>query len=177
GQHLPRTPTSGRQPLRLASPARISGYHGIAPGVALGLEFPKQLEGRPTASIPAREEIVFIGREQTPPIRTAVLLPGTRRRVQIAKDGALAEPHLPGNGRDRPALAMQNPYLVIERLPTCRPLGGPLLHRLGWSLRGHWESARAVEPDRWRAQGRIDGVQDLVMGGKDLIQGFPEILQ
>src|SRR5262249_57029782 len=105
--------------------ADIRGNATIAPGVAPQLEFPKQLDGGVAAGIPALQEIVLIGIDDTASIVAPVLPPRPRRQAQRALDGTPAAAHLGGDGRRAPALMVQGPCLVIARLPAGPPPGCP----------------------------------------------------
>src|SRR2546429_10032909 len=81
-------------------------------------------------------------------------------------------------GRDRPALTVQGPDLLIEGLPAGRALGGLLLGawRGGW--RWHRHRDRAVRPRHGLlAHRRIDGLKDVVMRGEDLVEDFGQVLE
>src|SRR5215813_12306901 len=92
-----------RPALGLTDAADIGGDAAIAPGIAPQLELPQQLDGGVAAGIPALQEIVLIGIEDTPPIVAPVLPHGPRRHLQIPLDCAPAAAHLRGNGRRAPA--------------------------------------------------------------------------
>src|SRR5262249_59438181 len=89
------------------------------------LDLLKQLDSGMTARIPALQEIVLIGIDDTASIVTPVLPPGPRRQAQRALDGTPAAAHLGGDGCRTPALAVQGPCLVIARLPAGPPPGCP----------------------------------------------------
>src|SRR5712691_6411545 len=72
---------SGGQALGLAYAADIGRDAAIAPRIAPRLELPKQLDRGPTARVPALQEVVLIGIEQTPPIVAAVLPHRPRRQA------------------------------------------------------------------------------------------------
>ena len=177
GQRLAPALASGWQALGLAQPAGIGRDTAIAPGIAPGLELPKQLHRGPAAGVPALEEIVFIGIEHAAAIAAAVLGHGPRRQPQIPLDGVPAVADLRGDGRDGPALAVQGPYRVIGGLALRRTLGGLLLG--AWGRGWGWDGDRdrpIGERHRLLARRRIDGVQRGVLRREHLGQRFREIL-
>src|SRR5712691_2363290 len=93
----------------------LGGY--LAARVALGLELPKQLDGRPTPGIPALEEIVCIRVEHAASVVATVLGLRPHRHLEIPLDGPAAAPDLRGNSDDGVPLAVQGPDLLIARLP------------------------------------------------------------
>src|SRR6266478_7584711 len=123
--------------LGLADTADIGSDAARAPGVAPRLELTKELDGGVAPSIPAREDIVLRGIEDAPPVVAAMLPYGPRGQAQIALDGAAAAPDLRGDGGGKPALAVQGPHLVIERVPPGRTLGRLLLDKRGRGWGGY----------------------------------------
>src|SRR5262249_46632675 len=115
-QGLASALTSGGYALRLADAAHIGGDAAIAPWIAAALELPEQLYSGVAARIPALEEIVFIGIEETAPIVAAMLPHRPRRHLQIPLDRATATPHLRRNRHNRPALTVQSPHLIVDGL-------------------------------------------------------------
>src|SRR5262245_4425565 len=82
GERLAQALAAGGDALGLADAADIGRDAAIAPGVAPQLEFPKQLDGGVAAGIPALQEIVLIGIDDTASIVAPVLPPGPRRQAQ-----------------------------------------------------------------------------------------------
>ena len=87
GQGLAPALAAWRQPLSLAEATDIGGHTAIAARVALGLELPKQLDGRPTPGIPALEEIVCIRVEHAASVVATVLGLRPHRHLEIPLDG------------------------------------------------------------------------------------------
>ena len=89
---------------------------------------------------------------------------GPRGHAQIALDGAAAAPDLRGDGGGRPALAVQGPHLVIERVPPGRTLGRLLLDKRGrgWGWYRHGDCPIG-ERDRLLAHRRIDRIEGVVV--------------
>src|SRR5262249_51764588 len=169
---------AGWDALGLTDAADIRGNATIAPGVAPQLEFPKQLDGGVAAGIPALQEIVLIGIDDTASIVAPVLPPGPRRHLHIALNGTPAAAHLGGDGCRAPALAVQGPHLIIARLPAGSALGCPGLLGWGRGRRRHRDGDRAVRLwHRLLPQRGIDGLQGAVMRGEDGLQGFRQVLQ
>ena len=93
GERLAPALASGGQALRLANAADIGRDAAITPRIPPWLELAKQRYGGVAAGMPACEEIIGIGIEQTPLLVAAVLPYGRRRHAEIPLDGAPA-PHL-----------------------------------------------------------------------------------
>ena len=141
GQGLARAAVPGRQALGLPQAAGIGRDHAIAPRIATLAEVAKQPHGGVAARIPALEEIRFIGVEHTVPAVAAPFAPRKRGAPEIALHRAQTQPDLLGNGRGRPALAVQGPDLRMQRLPAGLALRRALLRRqgdvVGWHGHGH----------------------------------------
>jgi hypothetical protein len=142
------------------------------------LEVAKQPHRGVAARIPALEERSFVGLQQaaaavTPPVATH-----KGGGLEISLHGARTDPHLLGDGGDRPALAVQGPDLLIHTLPARLALGGALLGRCGRLCRGHGYRDRPLgHRHRLLAQRGIDRIEHLAMRGEDLIQGFRQVLE
>src|SRR5712691_2220067 len=178
GERLAPALPSGWQALGLADTADIRGDAAIAPRIAPRLELPKELHRGPAARIPALKQVVLRGIAETPPIVAAVLPPGPRRRAHIPLDGAPAAADLRRDRGDRPALVVQGPYFIIERLPAGGALGRPCLLGRGCGRRWYRDRVRPIRQwDGLLAHRGVDGVEHLAMRGEHLGQGFRQVLQ
>ena len=136
GQGLSRAAVPGGQALGLSQAAGIGRDDAITPSIAPLAEVAKQVHGGVATSIPALEEIRFIGGEQTVPVVAAACAPRKRGGPEIAPHGAQTQPGVLGNRGARPALTVQGPDLFIHTLPACLTLGRTLLHGR-WNV-GRW---------------------------------------
>ena len=116
--------------------------------------------------------------EDTVPAIATPFAPRKRGAPEIALHRAQTQPDLLGNGRGCPALVVQGPDLRMQRLaaglavPRALLGGGGRLD--GW---GHGHRYRPLgQQDRLLAHQGIDGLEDVFMGQKHLVECFPEIL-
>ena len=153
GQGLSRTAVPGGQALRLPQPASIGRNHAVAPRIAPLSEVAKQPHRGIAPGIPAREQIRLIGGEQTVPEVTATFAPRKGGGPEIALHRAETHADMLGNGRGRPALAVQGPDLLMQRLPACLALcRTPPCRRgdvVGWH--GHGQRPSASSTGCWHS--------------------------
>ncbi len=178
GQGLARAAVPGRQALSLPQAAGLRRNHAIAPSIATLAEVAKQPHRGVAPRIPALEEIRLIGVKDTLPAVTATPAPRKRGTPEIALHGAQTHPEALGNGRGRPALAVQGPDLRMQRLPARLALRCALLRRegniVGWD--GH-RNRPVGERHRLLVHQGIDGIEGRLMREEHLVQGFPKILE
>src|SRR5439155_5785291 len=117
------------QALGLPQPAGLSRDHPIAAPIATLAEVAKQPHGGIAPCIPALEEIRLIRVEDTVPAVATSFAPRKGGALEVTLDRAQPHPHVLGNGRGRPALAVQGPDLRMQRLPASVALRSPLLRR------------------------------------------------
>ena len=130
------------------------------------------------AGIPALEQIRFIGVEHTVPEVTAPFASRKGGGPEIALHRAQTHPDLLGNGRGRPALAVQGPDLRMQRLPACLALRRALLRGQGDVVGWHGHRDRPIGQRHGLLAHRvIDRIEGVALRGEHLVQGFPEILQ
>jgi hypothetical protein len=122
--------------------------------------------------------LCYVGVKQTVPAVAATFAPSKRGRPEIALHRAQTQPDLLRDGTGGPALAVQGPDLLMQRLPTCLALRYALLFghgRLGgWHGHGDRPIGQRYE---LLAQHVIDRVEGVAMGGEHWLQGLSEILQ
>ena len=159
-QGLARAAVPGGQALGLPQAAGIGRDHAIAPRIAPLAEVAKQPHRGVAPRIPALEEIRLIGVEHTVPEVAAPSAPRKGGAPEIALHRAQTQPDLLGNGRGRPALAVQGPDLRMQRLPAGLALRRALLRRRGrsWGGTGTATAPSGSGTGCWRHSG-IDGVE------------------
>jgi hypothetical protein len=96
---------AGCDPLGLTQALSIAGDGGITAAVAPLTELRTQLAGVTAARIPALDQVVLVGVEQTLTTISAPLPFGKGRRMEVALHRGSAQAQLPGDGRARPPLA------------------------------------------------------------------------
>jgi hypothetical protein len=88
------------------------------------------------------------------------------------------QPEMLRNGARRPALVVQGPDLLMQRLPAGLVLRGALLLRPGHVVGRHRHGECPIrERHRLLALRRIDGGEEMTLRDEHLLQGFPEILE
>lgn len=88
------------------------------------------------------------------------------------------QPEVLRHGPRRPALVVQGPDLLMQRLPAGVVLRGALLLRPGHVVGRHRHGECPIrERHRLLALRRIDGGEDMTLRDEHLLQGFPEILE
>ena len=132
----------------------------IAPRVAPLPELAKQPHGSVAAGIPALKEIGFRGVEHTVPVVAAAFASPKGGGPEVTLYRTQTQPDLLRNGRGRPALVVQSPDLLMQRLPACLPLCRALLHRQGDGVGWHGHGYRPIgQRHGLLAQRLIDGVR------------------
>ena len=168
---------AGGCPLGLTQTLGIAGDGGITAAVATWAALRTQRAGVTAARIPALDQGVLVGSEET---FAAIIAPGpfrTCRRLEVAVHRGAAQAQLPGEGLARPPLAAQRPHLLLEGQPSRPALGSELLGRWrgGWRWDGNGHGALGLA-DRGLTHRLVDRREPRAMGTAHLLQGLGHML-
>jgi hypothetical protein len=128
-QALTHQALAGCGPLGLTQALGIAGDGGITAAVATWAELRPELAGVTAARIPALDQVVFVGGEETLATISAPLPFGQWRRMEVAVHRGSAQAQRPGDGLTRPPLAASRPHRLLAGQPSRPALAGELLGR------------------------------------------------
>jgi hypothetical protein len=167
----------GAEALGLPEPTSLRGHAVIAPGRAACLPLAEQLRGGIAAGMPALEPIRCRGVEHTRPAIAAASASRTGRTPKVRRHRAPIQPKGRRHGPRRPALVVQGPALLMQRLPAGLVWRGARRLRPGPVVGRPRHGACPIrERHRLLALRRMDGGEAMPRRDAHLRQGVPEML-
>ena len=176
-QGRPRPPRPRGLAWRLAQALGIARHGRVAPRIPPGLALSEEAHGVTGPRVPVCQERRVRGGEETAAAIDSALTRGQGLHPEVAKHRSLAHPPRLGHGPRRPPLLVEGPDLLMERPPRRLAL---VRQRLGWARGGggwHRPGARAVRLRHGRrAEGLIDGREEMAVGVTPLVEGCGQVL-
>ena len=159
--------------MRLAQALDIARHGRVAPSIPSQLQLSEEAHGGLMPRIPTFQEVCVIRCQDTTAAIDSALTLGQGLHLEVPKHRIFANPQLLSNSPCQPPLLVEGPALLMERPPLHLALIRQLLGCAGGGRGWHRHGDLAVRLCHGRLmKGLIDGLEDVAVGVKHLVEGF-----